>query len=141
MAREEYTRAAGRQVELPSALEVAPRRVQIRDVSKRRPLPPSARAARRAEAREAESLARDRTRLALLERGGSAEDPIEVESASVVELRAASLPCPRCGGEARVDAHDAVERDGRPLRAVRTRCKQCNQARTVWFSIAERLAN
>jgi hypothetical protein len=68
---------------------------------------PGARAARREAERAAVKLARERERLAALEPGGAPERPIDLTSASEVEITARSMPCPRCGGEVRVDEHTA----------------------------------
>lgn len=43
--------------------------------------------------------------LATLEPGGSPSRPIEVTSAAVIEPRATTTPCPRCGGWFRVHEH------------------------------------
>lgn len=89
---------------------------------------------RRAE-RELAKLADAREKLARLEPGGTAVRPLEVESASVVEPRALALGCARCGGEVRLEAHDAVH----GLRRVRARCRRCGHLREIWVRIAERL--
>jgi hypothetical protein len=91
-------------------------------------------AARRAEAelREAEDLRRRReARMP----GASPGHPIEVASAAVIEPRAASLPCPRCGSPAHVDEH-AVETHGEQrLRATRMRCGTCGHQRSIYFVV------
>jgi hypothetical protein len=110
-------------------------------MARRPPKPASPRTLRRADERSLERLAEDRIRLAKLSPGGAAERPISVESASLVELRASALPCPRCEGEPRVDEHTAHSVGGDVLRAARTSCKQCGFERVVWFRIAQRLAN
>jgi hypothetical protein len=89
---------------------------------------------RRAE-REAEKLADARVELARLSPGGTSERPIDVPSASVIESRALALGCARCGGELRLDEHDAVL----GMRRVRARCKACGATREVWLRIEERL--
>ena len=60
-------------------------------MAKKRP-----RTERRERERALDKLARDREKLARLELGGSAERPIELESASQVEPHARSLRCTRC---------------------------------------------
>jgi hypothetical protein len=90
---------------------------------------------RRRLERDAKKLADAREKLAKLSEGGAPERPIDVESASVVEARAAALGCARCGGEVRILEHEAVS----GLRRVRARCKQCSAVREVWLRIAERL--
>jgi hypothetical protein len=97
---------------------------------------PSARAERRAMARAAEKVARDRERLARLEAGGTPERPVEVESASQIEPHALALPCVRCEGANRLDEHAAVTVDGERLRTVRMTCARCGTRREVWFRLA-----
>lgn len=94
---------------------------------------------RRRLERDAKKLGDAREKLARLSEGGAPERPIDVESASVVEPRAAALGCARCGGEVRVLEHDAVTTSAGGLRRVRARCKECNAVREVWLRIAERL--
>jgi hypothetical protein len=72
-------------------------------------------------------------RLAALSRGGSPHLPIRVASASVIEARAAALPCPRCGGEYRIHEHT---RPVPALRRVDVACRHCSTPRTLWFTIA-----
>jgi hypothetical protein len=95
------------------------------------------RAARRAAERDLDKLARDRAKLAALEPGGSAERPIEVASASLVEIEARTARCTRCDGAMRVEEH-VVERSGQGLlRVARVACPLCGTRRDVWFRIAE----
>jgi DNA-directed RNA polymerase subunit RPC12/RpoP len=92
---------------------------------------------RREAERDALSLARDRERLFTLERGGSPERPIEVEAASVVEVRARALPCPRCSGRHQLDEHAAVTTaTGARLREARLVCRECGSRRSLWFQVA-----
>jgi predicted RNA-binding Zn-ribbon protein involved in translation (DUF1610 family) len=97
--------------------------------------PKRARTVRRERARQDVSDARDRERLFRLEPGGSAECPIDVASASVVERRAATFPCPLCGGEHAIDEHAAVSGAGQRLREVRLRCHRCGTRRSLWFRL------
>lgn len=89
-------------------------------------------------ARAARKLIADRERLAALEPGGSAERPLEVPSASVVESRALDLGCLHCEGPPRVQAQDAVKVDERVLRRVRMACPRCGSEREVWVRIVGR---
>jgi hypothetical protein len=86
-------------------------------------------------AREVSTLTKDRERLFALEPGGSEARPIEVQTPSVVEARARSVPCPRCNGEHEVLEHAAVTTDGGSLRDVRLRCRSCGSKRSMWFRI------
>jgi len=102
--------------------------------------PKRPRARRRDAARAAKKLARDRERLAALEPGGSAERPLEVASASVVEARALDLGCLHCPGPPRVETQDATRVDERVLRVVRMKCPRCGSERAVWVRIVGRAA-
>lgn len=83
-----------------------------------------------AEAEEAERLrSRHEARLP----GGSPAHPIEVASAAVIEPRAISLPCPRCGGPAHVDEHVVEHRGEQRLRVTRMRCGTCGHRRPLYF--------
>ncbi len=75
---------------------------------------------------------RAQEQLASLSRGGSPARPIRVSSASVIESRAAALPCPRCGGEYRIHEHT---RPVPELRRVDVGCRHCSAPRTLWFTI------
>lgn len=102
---------------------------------------PSARAARREAERAAVKLARDRERLAALEPGGAPERPIELTSASEVEVAARSMPCPRCGGEVRVDEHLAETVGAARLRIAKVSCPGCGLRRAVYFRLGALLPN
>lgn len=112
------------------------RHVSFGEMTKRK------RTERREQERAAEKLAEARTKLARLEPGGAPDRPIEVTSASVIEVHATSLPCLACEAQgARVDAHDAITHDGRSLRHVRLRCARCGTRRDLYFRIGTALAN
>jgi hypothetical protein len=96
----------------------------------------SPRTVRRTLARDYGKLADARVKLAALETGGSPERPMEVESASVIEPHALSMPCLRCEGTLRLEEHAATTNDGARLRVVRMRCALCGTRREVWFRIA-----
>jgi len=80
-------------------------------------------------------------KLARLEAGGSPDHPIELESASLVEPHATSLPCARCGGTLRLDEHTAEIIEGSRLRVVRLHCFQCNAPRVVYVRLLSALPN
>jgi hypothetical protein len=98
-----------------------------------------ARTDRRETTREALKLADAREKLSRLEAGGEAGRPIRVESASVIELRAESMRCPRCDGDLKIAEHTAHVVDGLAVRKVDTRCKHCGAPRTIWFVIGSDL--
>ncbi len=85
---------------------------------------------------DAAELSRLREELFRVEPGGAATRPIVVTSPAVIEPRASSLPCPGCGGEQRVAAHDAETLDGVLLRKVTLTCRQCGRSRHVWFRVS-----
>jgi hypothetical protein len=93
----------------------------------------------REHARRAAGLLRDRERLFLLEPGGSARRPLDVPSASVVESRATTWPCPRCDGRLEVTQHEAVTIEQVRLRRVGVRCKNCGSPREVWLRVHDSL--
>jgi hypothetical protein len=90
------------------------------------PMPPFERALRREHASEL---------LATLTPGGSPSRPIGVTSAAVIEPRAATIPCPRCGGFYRIHEHT---RPVAGLRQVDVVCRHCSTPRTLWFRIVTR---
>ena len=83
------------------------------------------------------ALARDRERLFALERGGAPERPIEVPAASVVEVSARAVECPRCNGRHHLEEHLAVTISGNRLREARLLCRECGTRRSLWFHVAE----
>jgi hypothetical protein len=88
------------------------------------------RAARRAADRDAAKLARDVRRVEEAAPGGRPESPIQLTSASEVEVAATARGCPLCGEALRVTAHEALEHAtaGR-LRVARLTCRAC---RSEW---------
>jgi hypothetical protein len=99
----------------------------------RKKLSPNAQ--RRALARAAEKLARQREHVANLTEGGAPERPIEVASAAVVEAHGKGMPCLRCGAPCRVHEHTAATINERRLRIVRLQCPMCGATRVVYFRI------
>jgi hypothetical protein len=89
-------------------------------------------------ARRARQLVRDREKLAQLSPGGSAERPIQVDSAAVVETRTEALACPQCAGPYRLREHRSA---GSGLRAVDVTCRNCGAPRTLWFRLVSREPN
>jgi hypothetical protein len=73
--------------------------------------------------------------------GGSADHPIEVAAASVVETRARGTPCIQCGGELEVRGDRADSTPRGVLRAIGVTCRQCHTPRTLWFRITPPIAN
>jgi hypothetical protein len=100
-----------------------------------RKIPRRARTARRAAVRAHDKLGRERERLMALEPGGSPERPIEIESPSVVELRAEAFTCPFCEVAFRVEAHRAPSAPGMRLREAAVLCPRCGRRRSIWFRL------
>ena len=97
--------------------------------------PKRERTIRREATRRSVALAHDQERLFRLGPGGSAERPVDLASASVVEIRARAAPCPRCAGTHHVDEHLAVTIHGVQLREARLSCRSCGSTRSLWFRL------
>jgi hypothetical protein len=93
----------------------------------------------RALARVDGRFAEEAARLARLQRGGSAEHPIDVRSASEIEVVAEGTPCPICRGGQRVDDHTAEVVGGRRLRLASVHCHHCGHVRTMFFRVGSAL--
>jgi hypothetical protein len=96
---------------------------------------PRARAERREAERRHAKLVEDAERIFRASRGGSPEYPIELGSASEVEVRATSMACPLCAGNLRVEEHTAQTLGTRRLRIVGARCAQCGVRRAIYFRL------
>jgi hypothetical protein len=101
----------------------------------------SMRAARRALARRDAKLARDLERLARLEPGGNPERPLEIDSASQVEVHARSMPCPVCQGEVKIEDHAAETFGAARLRVATVVCSSCGLRRQVYFRLGSALVS
>ncbi len=99
------------------------------------------RAQRREAERETKKLMRDRERLAALSPGGAPDRPIEVSSASEVEIAARAAPCIQCGGIVRIDEHLAETIGAMRLRITHVSCPACGTKRVVYFRIGSPLQN
>jgi hypothetical protein len=97
------------------------------------------RAERRALARANAKLARDLERLALLAPGGAPDHPIELESASQVEVHAEATPCPICEGALRVEEHVANTIGTARLRVAKVVCTHCGARRSIYFRLGTSL--
>jgi hypothetical protein len=103
-----------------------------------------ARTERRERERAAVKLAETRRKLAALEAGGAPSRPIEVTSASTVEIHATSMPCVGCEATGtQLEEHAAVtvtvDGEPRPLRVARVRCPRCGVKRELYFRIGTTL--
>ncbi|MFO0549935.1 MAG: hypothetical protein U0271_16190 [Polyangiaceae bacterium] len=102
--------------------------------------PPRARTVERANTRAHEKLVETVVKLDALEVGGSPERPIEVTSASEVEVTAESKPCPVCGDSLRAVEHDVIEHEGARLRRVRVVCRMCHARWERFFRLGPRFS-
>jgi hypothetical protein len=95
-----------------------------------------ARTERREAERAAVKLTEARIKLAKIDVGGSEGKPIEVTSASVIEVHATSLPCVSCGltGTVRIEEHTAPTRVS-GLRITKLYCSRCGYRRDLFFRI------
>jgi hypothetical protein len=100
-----------------------------------------ARATRRQADRDVQKLMRDRTRLAALEKGGAPDRPIQVMSASEVEIAARATPCIQCAGIVRVDEHVAETIGAERLRVAHVSCPACGTKRALYYRIGPSLPN
>ena len=63
--------------------------------------------------------------------GGSPERPLEIDTPPLVDVIAASTPCPLCAGTLRLDEHAAETIAGTRLRVARMTCGSCGIAREI----------
>lgn len=89
----------------------------------------------RREQLASEKLFRARSKLLDLEPGGTAEHPLAVATASVIEPKARSVHCPRCDEAFDVESHEAEVGEHGRLRRVHLRCRQCGTTRSLWFRV------
>jgi hypothetical protein len=95
----------------------------------------------RAQERKREKLYQARVKLALLDAGGSPERPLDVSSASVLELRAEAEPCLRCGDVARCNEHTTHQGPNGLLRLLKLECRNCGTERSLYFRIVASYLN
>lgn len=100
-----------------------------------RGLAPGVRAAK--ARRDAEREADSRTEAALATPGATPEDPLEVDTASVVEPVAANAPCVVCGEPVRPEDHAVRPVGDEPLRVVTVHCRRCGHRRPVYVRIRD----
>lgn len=101
------------------------------------------RTVRRELDREQMKLVVAKEKLWALSEGASAQRPIALESASQVEVHAASMTCPICGDSFRVLEHTVLHVPGseRTLRVARVLSPQCRRERQLYFALHAALAN
>ena len=100
-----------------------------------------ARTLRRKKQLEHAKLVRQREHLARLEAGGGPENPLEIASASLVEVTARAQLCLACDGAVRVDEHTAETIDGVRLRVAHVTCTRCDHGRKMFFRLVTPLPN
>lgn len=91
--------------------------------------------------REQRKLLQDKLALAALTDGGSPRRPIDVESASVIETRAANFPCVACDNSCHVLEHKALVDQGERLRKVAVGCTRCGTRRHLYFRVVGSMLN
>ncbi|MDB4974413.1 MAG: hypothetical protein JWN48_2754 [Myxococcaceae bacterium] len=91
--------------------------------------------------RKQEKLYDARKKLAAVDLGGSPERPLDVSSASVVETRAESEPCLRCGEPVRSVEHTTVQGPNGLLRVIKLGCRSCGSERTMFVRIVTSYLN
>lgn len=97
--------------------------------------PPRPRAARRAAAQANRRAVERVEKLGTQLPGGSAEQPLRVTSASVVEVRARAARCLVCDGELELRAHLSEADASGDLRRVELACRACGRPRRLWFRV------
>lgn len=109
----------------------------------RRPVarPPRPRRQRREQERTLRKQVREREELAAQLPGGSAERPIEVAAASVIEGKARATLCIQCEGDLELRGDRAVSTARGVLREIALACRRCHTPRTLWFRIVPPAAN
>ena len=105
------------------------------------PRPPRPRRKRREHERALRDQVRLREKVAAGLPGGSAERPIDVSSASVVEGKARATPCIQCEGDLELRGDRAVSTARGLLREIALACRRCHAPRTLWFRIGPPAAN
>ena len=93
------------------------------------------RSVRREAARRREKIAAARRTLHLREAGGSADHPIDVQSASQIDGVARALTCAGCDEKLLIEHEHATVRGGYVVRTVELRCRQCGEPRVAFFRV------
>ncbi len=75
------------------------------------------------------------------EPGGSRDDPVEIDSPSVVEAHARNRPCTRCEGVVDVLDHSIEFAGDERLRVALTRCRSCGGERRLYYRLRTRVLN
>ena len=101
----------------------------------------SARNLKREADRNTVKLRRDVERVERASAGGSEDRPIEIVSASLVDVLAVADPCPLCGGELRLESHDAETLGEKRLRVARVVCKMCRSPWERFYRIVANVLN
>ena len=101
--------------------------------------PRRARSERRQAEREAKKQIRGRERLAATAEGGAADRPVVVTSASVVEAKARSTPCPQCGGTLDLQRDGVAPGGDAHLRVMEMICRVCHAPRSLYFRVEAHL--
>ena len=95
------------------------------------------RTVRRQLERDRKKLDEAKLKLAMLDPGYRAANPIAVESASVIEPHVRGMRCPVCDVGYRVVEHRATPEG----RVVRAQCPQCGRSHDIHFILRENLSS
>jgi hypothetical protein len=98
-----------------------------------------ARTERREADRRAKKQLSDRLRLAALEPGGAPDRPVEVASASQIDVVARSMACPACSERLFPGHQRSTVAGGRVRREVDMECRRCGHRRSAYFVVVEPL--
>jgi hypothetical protein len=101
--------------------------------------PERARKQRREGERTARKSVRELERLAAQLPGGDPARPIDVESASVIEVQARATACVQCGGELDLRGERASSTPRGVLRQMEMACRRCHARRSLWFLVTATL--
>jgi hypothetical protein len=91
----------------------------------------------RSKTRKAALHAASRQLEAVQEPGGNPDNPILIDTPSVVEAKASACGCPFCDVDMRVRAHRAFEHNGRRLRVAELMCAGCGHRRNIYFELKQ----
>ncbi|MCP4680486.1 MAG: hypothetical protein GY854_34385 [Deltaproteobacteria bacterium] len=67
--------------------------------------------------------------------GGNPDTPLPIRSPAVVEAKASGYSCPFCDVDLIVQAHRAIEHQGRRLRVAELQCRRCEHRQNIYFEL------
>lgn len=102
---------------------------------------PRPRRQRRQQERALGKAVRRTERLAADLPGGSRDNPLEVATSSLVEVKARGTTCVHCNGELELRGDRATSTSRGVLREIALVCRLCHAPRTLWFRSAPPASN